>query len=70
MKNVQQVFVGTQANNVAGTAPGAIVAGDFSVLDGLTTTTIATRGATTDFFPLCNGNSRRYSSIRLFSYRF
>ena len=57
MKNVQQVFVGTQANNVAGTAPGAIVAGDFSVLDGLTTTTIATRGATTDFFHFAMGTA-------------
>lgn len=57
MKNVQQVFVGLIGDPTAAIAPAAIPAGSFSVLDGLTTTTIATRGATTDFFHFAMGTA-------------
>jgi len=57
MKNVQQVFVGLIGDPTAGVVPAAIPAGSFSILDGATTTTIATRGATTDFFHFAMGTA-------------
>tara|TARA_R110000822_G_scaffold16329_9_gene55731 strand:- start:4334 stop:5395 length:1062 start_codon:yes stop_codon:yes gene_type:complete len=57
MKNVQQVFVGLIGDPTAAIAPAAIPTGSFSVLDGLTTTTIATIGATTDFFHFAMGTA-------------
>ena len=47
MKKVQQVFVGTQGNAAVGDAIGAVVAGDFVVLDGGVNTTVATIGGVT-----------------------
>jgi hypothetical protein len=47
MKKVQQVFVGTQGNAAVGDAIGAVVAGDFVVLDGGANTTVATIGGVT-----------------------
>lgn len=57
MKNVQQVFVGLIGDPTPAIAPAAIPAGSFSVLDGLTTTTIATIGATTNFFHFAMGTA-------------
>ena len=57
MKNVQQVFVGLIGDPTAAVAPAAIPAGSFSVLDGLTTTTAATIGATTNFFHFALGTA-------------
>ncbi len=57
MKNVQQVFVGKIGDPTAGVAPAAIPDGSFSVLDGSTTTTAATIGATTNFFHFALGTA-------------
>tara|TARA_R110000803_G_scaffold34127_2_gene74661 strand:- start:1059 stop:2120 length:1062 start_codon:yes stop_codon:yes gene_type:complete len=57
MKNVQQVFVGNIGDPTAGVAPAAIPTGSFSVLDGSTTTTAATIGATTNFFHFALGTA-------------
>ena len=57
MKNVQQVFVSKAGYQTAGIAPAAIPAGSFSVLDGSTTTTAATIGATTNFFHFALGTA-------------
>lgn len=58
MKKVQQVFVGTQGNNAAGTAVGAVAAGDFVVLDGGVNTTVANiSAATADFFHFALGTA-------------
>ncbi len=56
MKNVQQVFVGDDANATPGTAVGAIATGDFSVIDGGVNTTVASIStATADFFHFALG---------------
>jgi len=57
MKNVQQVFVGKIGDPTPGVAPAAIPTGSFSVLDGSTTTTAATIGATTNFFHFALGTA-------------
>ena len=57
MKNVQQVFVGLIGDPTAAITPAAIPAGSFSVLDGSTTTTAATIGATTNFFHFAMGTA-------------
>ena len=58
MKKVQQVFVGTDGNNAAGTAVGAVAAGDFVVLDGGVNTTVANiSAATADFFHFAVGTA-------------
>lgn len=58
MKKVQQVFVGDDGNNAAGTAVGAVAAGDFVVLDGGVNTTVANiSAATADFFHFAVGTA-------------
>ena len=58
MKKVQQVFVGTDGNNAAGTAVGAVATGDFVVLDGGVNTTVANiSAATADFFHFAVGTA-------------
>lgn len=58
MKNVQQVFIGSDANAAVGTAVGAVAAGDFVIIDGGVNTTVANiSGATADFFHFAVGTS-------------
>lgn len=58
MKKVQQVFVGKDANNAAGTPVGAVGLGEFVVIDGGVNSTVANiSAAAADFFHFAVGTA-------------